>query len=244
MTMTVIIVDDESHAREVLEDHLSRLPGLLLGASFGDPLQALQQADQFPSPQLWLVDIDMPGLNGLQLAGLLPRHGASLVFTTSHRQFGPEAFELGATDYLLKPVGFERFLHMLSKLKNGNVPDPSGTGVGFLLVKTGSKGHWQKIRTEDIIYVEGAQNYVDICTAAGKITTYLTLAEVEARLEAPDFRRVHRSFLLNTAHLSCLEAAQVEMSNGHILPVGRAYRKDFQEAMLPFTLSSSRTAGS
>lgn len=225
--ISIFIIDDEQHAIDVLAAYIARTPGLSLSGSFTDPLQALEPMAERP-PALAFLDIDMPGLNGIQFAGLTGKQ-TSIVFTTSFREFGPEAFEHGAIDYLLKPIAYDRFLKCIQKIKGAgsHIPDP------FLVLKGNAKGKFHKIIPEDILYIESELHYIHIYLKnQDSLTVHLTIPEIASRLGTGEFIRIHRSFIINLKWLQAVEQNQVRISGiPALLPVGRDFREPFLERL-------------
>jgi two-component system LytT family response regulator len=221
--ISTCIIDDEQHAITLLSGFIAKTPGLSLVASFTDPLLALNAISSEP-PVVTFLDIDMPGLNGLEFAGLV-RGLTRIVFTTSFREFGPEAFDRDAADYLLKPVPYERFLKCIQKIKGaaGNGND------AFLLLKGNSKGKFHKVMPGEIIYIESELHYIHIHFRGQEpLKIHLTIPEIAARLPATDFIRIHRSFIINLKWLQAIEQNQVRMAGAPVLlPIGRDFRENF-----------------
>lgn len=232
MTLSAYLIDDEKHALDLLETYVHRTPGLTLAGSSTNPLLALEELTRATaSVDLVFMDIDMPELNGLELAGLLSA-GQQVIFTTSFREYGPEAYALSAQDYLLKPVSYERFLRCIQKVRHAAAAlTPAGHPDDSFFVKTGNKGSLQKVRPVEIIYIEAALNYMHIKTTAATIITYASIQELLERLPGSYFVRVHKSFIVNTRRISALEHGHIKMDDRSAIPLGRAFREKFFQAV-------------
>ena len=237
MKTTVYVVDDEPHAIEVLAGYIRRTPGLELRGTATQPQAALADIRQQP-PDLAFLYIDLPGITGLELAALLPAP-TRVVISTSYRQFGPEAFEHEAVDYLLKPFAYERFLAAIRKFHAQQAvhPGPFMQEEPSLLLKTGIKGKLVKIDTAHIVYIEGAQNYVRLHLASGEaVMSCLTLQDIAGRLPAAHFFRVHKSFVINLRCIRSFEQRRVILDNRQTVPVGRSFLAAFQHRLEPLLL--------
>lgn len=239
MSLSCYLIDDEYHALDILEDHIRRTPGLTLAGRTTDPLQGLEALSSGKAPDLTFIDIDMPELSGLDLAGLVNR-STTVIFTTSYREYAVEAFEKEAADYLLKPIFYERFLKCIQRVRLGlqkqNVPALSPT----LFVKTGVKGRLRGIPIEDIRYAAAALNYIEIFLPEERVLTYLTLGELMAQLPEDRFSRIHRSYLVNHRFIGTLEYSRLTLNDQTVLPVGRLYRAGFRLKMNDLVLLSKR----
>lgn len=239
MNLTTYIVDDESHAIDTIADYISRTPGLSLSGSATDPVMALALLTDNP-PQLLFLDVDMPGISGLELAALVAGK-TSVVFITSFREFGPEAFELNAIDYLLKPISYARFLLCIQKVQQQlTKTGPGAKENDYLFVKADLKGKFIKIPVPDILYIQSSLHYVDIYLPGEKITTYLTLSEAEEKLPAENFCRVHRSFIVNLKRIKAIEQSEIRLENKERIPIGRGYREEFFKKINPTFLISQK----
>lgn len=235
--MNCYIIDDEFHAIEVLERYIQRTPGLVLAGSATNPLAALNRVSETQDPMVIFLDIDMPEMNGLEVAGMLnPYH--TIIFTTSFKEYALDAFEKHAAGYLLKPISYERFAACIQKLRTKAL-----TGMAAetsIFVQTETRGKFVRIGLPDISYVSGLQNYIEIYHAGGKTVTYLTLNEMMDKLPQKDFSRIHQSHLIAHAALRIVEPGQVTLHNNVKLPVGRAYKEALQRRLAPEMLISKR----
>ncbi len=237
MTLRILIVDDEAPAR-------SKLKTLLRG--FAD-VQVTGEAEHAPAalaqvagsvPDVVFLDIEMPGMSGLELATLLP-DSVSVVFATAYHQHALAAFDLNAVDYLLKPYTAERLAESLARLRRERaLSSASGAplhdalhalqpAAGHWLVQ--QRGHLQRVAVADIEWVDAADNYVEIHTAARTFLDRVTLAEFLAKVPGRRFVRIHRSCAVNPACISALDAmargdAELTLRNGKVLRVSRRYR--------------------
>jgi two-component system LytT family response regulator len=241
MTITCFIIDDEPHAVEALSLLIRRTPGLELSGSATDPLQALAVLNAAPLPMLLFLDVDMPELNGLELAGLI-RGRCTIIFTTAYREYATEAFELQAADYLLKPFRYERFLQSILKAGKEIVARNNAGEQSYLtlFVKTGVQGKFVSVHPDEILYVSGAMNYIEIHLKDRIVMAYLTLSELLEQLPAGGFSRIHKSHFVNRQAIVSLETGQVHLLNDITLPIGRSYRAAFQEQMRPLLVLSKR----
>lgn len=228
--MNVIIVDDEPLAREVLESHLSNVPGTKHIASFSNAMEA----GEFLSKEkvdLILLDIQMPSLSGLEFVKTLSQP-PKIVFTTAYPKYAVEGFELNAVDYLVKPVSFERFYKAIQKVKNslGKTEQDQSEEEEYTYVKADKK--LQKVFFKDIYYIEGLKDYVIIKLADERIVTLQTMKSLSSKLPEKMFRRIHRSYIIN---LECIDAVYGNVVEMHIgkeekhIPIGKNYREELLE---------------
>ncbi|WDF80756.1 LytTR family DNA-binding domain-containing protein [Mucilaginibacter sp. KACC 22773] len=215
-------------------------PELELVGATTDPAGVLSSLSGDTAPMLLLVDVDMPGISGLELAGLVNSE-TSIIFITSYREFGVEAFELKAIDYLLKPVAYARFYKAIQKVmaerqgKHNVVKERAS-----FFVKGDAKEKYIKVVIDEIIYIVAALNYIEIHLVAGKVLTYLTLAEILAELPPVGFCQVHRSYIVNLKQVSAIEKSQVRLHNDRAIPIGKAYEAAFMKRLAPEFLISKR----
>lgn len=239
MNLTCYIIDDEYHSVEVLEKYVNQTPGLELIGSSTNPLIALEEICKISTPDIVLLDVDMPQLNGLDVADLLGS-ACNIIFTTSYREYAPEAFEKDAVDYLLKPINYPRFLKAVTKVRSNVTSTNQITASPFFFVKSNIKGKFNRITISDILYIENIGNYIIIHMNNEKITTYLTLMEVLSKLPAERFSRIHQSYIINHAAIQSLEYAQVRLTGDVSIPIGGTYRTRFREKIQPNLLISKR----
>jgi len=226
MTIRTYVIDDEFFAVDILKDHIRRTPGLEFTGSSTDPLKALQELSSVESPDILFLDLEMPAMTGLVLAKLLPA-ALRIVFTTSHRQFGPEAFELGAADYLLKPITYERFLACVSRIRNESISKTARVvpETFSFFVKSDMKGKLIRIIANDITYISSEQNYVNIHLATEKIKAYLTLNELLERLPENQFCQTHRSFIVNMGRVRVMEPGILRLDNHAVIDIGPKFKE-------------------
>jgi DNA-binding LytR/AlgR family response regulator len=241
MNLTIFIIDDEAHAIETLSLYVAKTEGLVLLGTATDPIGALPQLTGATPPDLVLLDVDMPGMSGLELAGLLDER-SSLIFITSFREFGVEAFELSAVDYLLKPIGYARFFQAILKVKEqlalNDVKERS-----FFFVKGDVKDRYLKIFVDKVQYITAAQNYIEIFTTDERIVTYLTLGEVLAELSPQNFFQIHRSHIISRNAIRAIEKGLLRMENGQLIRIGKTYEESFFKWLDPSFVISRRLQG-
>jgi len=225
-----MVVDDEPMALELIRGYVTKTPFLELAGSFSNPFRALTFLMN-NSIDLLFLDINMPELSGIQLLKSLPAK-PMVVFTTAYPEFGAESYEYDAVDYLLKPVKYERFLKAVNKAMDlqghasGQQPvhreqEVPSNNTGYVLIKSGTQ--MNKIRTDQILYIEGAGNYMNFYTRDKKIMTLLSMAEVLDLLPSGHFVRVHKSYIVNTDCIDVIEKHRV-IINKQSIPIGVTYR--------------------
>jgi len=240
MSLSCYVLDDEFHAVRVLEEFIQITPGLNLAGSSSLPLKALDEIARF-SPDLVFLDIDMPDINGLQMAEILTMK-TSIIFITAFKEYGAEAFEKDAIDYLLKPISYERFLRCISKAKR-SITEFINNDHGmsqYFFVKTGTKSNHVKIIIDEIQYVTSAGNYAEIFINNDKVLAYLTLSEIMDKLNPINFSRIHKSHIVNHKFIYSFDYSGVKLAEMLLLPIGRAYRADFKKKMNQSVFLSKR----
>lgn len=244
MNLTCYIVDDESYAIDVLKTFIEETPGLELSGFSTDPKQAIDEVAGSKAPDVTFVDIDMPGLSGMEFAGIAMFH-TKIVFTTSHPEYALAAFEKEAFDYLLKPIRYERFLKTVTRLKRDlrSKIMPRDTDVYFY-IKADLKGKWVRVTIAEIFYVEGALNYLIIHFAASKQMAYLTMEDITRKLPKNQFVRVHRSFIVNNDRIKVLSQGQLTLDNHAVVPLGRTYKDAVLDELDQLLLKSKRDRSS
>lgn len=237
MNLNCYIIDDEAHAIKVLKRHIENTPGLSLIGSDTNPMEAWDTlVNKKIIPDLLFLDIDMPQISGIELAGLV-KNLTTVIFTTAHPDYAVDAYETDALDYLIKPVSYERFLRSITKAKAliGNHPTVLSAREEAFYVKSGVKGKMIKIKFDDIICIEGKGNYLSIEQSQKKHLVYLSLKDMEEDLPRERFIRIHKSFIINLKRITALEGGKVVMDNHTKIDIGPSYKENlltFINAML------------
>ncbi|MBB4802769.1 DNA-binding LytR/AlgR family response regulator [Flavobacterium nitrogenifigens] len=209
-----LIVDDEPIARDIIESFIAEVPFLELKASFGESSKALVYLEE-NEIDIVFSDIEMPKFTGLEMAQSLTNPPV-IIFITAHRDFALEGFETGASDYLLKPVRFDRFLRAVNRakeylsLKKTNSVHQINSDRIFIK----SEGKLIKILLNEILYVEAQGDYLKFVINGATYTTLGTLKSMEEVLKLPMFFRVQRSFILNLEAVRSLNGNIVELIDG------------------------------
>jgi len=225
-----IIVDDEPLALDVLETYIEQMPEIELVQKCEnafEPNDALKNNDI----DLMFLDIQMPQLTGIDFLKSL-KNPPAVIFTTAYPDYAVEGFELDAVDYLLKPISLDRFMKAVNKVSAKIAqPKPDGKsteeGSDYFFVKADKK--LVKVDFDNIIYVEGLKDYVILRQEEGRVITLQTMKSLEARLPSTSFRRVHRSYIVNTTKIRAVVGNMLEViEKGQTkhLPIGKNYRED------------------
>lgn len=228
----VIIVDDEPLALDVLETYIEKIPELNLVQRCSNALEA-NEALKNHDIDLMFLDIQMPQLTGTDFLKTLSKPPL-VIFTTAYANYALEGFELNAVDYLLKPISLERFIKAVNKAleqldlqRKDNVVAVTEAGPDFIFVKADKK--LIKIKYDDIVYIEGLKDYVIIRMANSRVVTLQTMKSLEEKLPVAQFKRIHRSYIVNLDKIKAVLGNMVEvMEKGQAkhLPVGKNYRDD------------------
>ncbi len=226
MTLRCLVVDDEPLARRVLEGYIEEHPRLTLTASCKDAVEASTCLESRPVDLIFL-DINMPRLDGISFLKSLDQRPA-VVLTTAYREYAVEAFELAATDYLLKPVSLDSFLRAVGRVLRQRRPAAEAASVPAAEALPSGKSIFlkvdnliRKVRLDELLYLEAYGNYVKVFTDTGMLLTKKSLADFESLLPAEQFVKVHRSFVVAFERIEGLEGNQL-LIGGAKVPVSRA----------------------
>jgi DNA-binding LytR/AlgR family response regulator len=245
MSITCYVVDDEPGAIALMKEYIEQTPDLELVGTSLNPVEALDALTGENAPDITFIDVDMRLLSGLDLAGMVNLY-TTVVFTTAFSKYALPAFEKEAFDFLLKPITYDRFIkcitHAKRKRKQAEKKDYP-IREDFFNIKSEIKGRMVKIKLDEVIYIEGAVNYIQIHTNDGKHLTYLTMKEIEHHLPKPLFARIHRSFIINVNYVKVIERGQIKMQNGDTLTMGDYYKQRFLDLMDEHLIKTDRSPG-
>jgi two-component system, LytTR family, response regulator len=243
----IIIIDDETPAREIIKHYLKEVDSVEVIAECADGFSGLKSISLM-KPDLVFLDIQMPRLTGIELVEVLTEK-PKIIFTTAYDQFAIKAFELNAVDYLMKPFQKIRFLEAVKKaidnIRTGtgnNVPasqllakkpEPS-TPVNRIVVRKGNAINL--IPVEQIRYVEAQDDYVMIYHSAGKALKQQTMKFYEENLPKNNFVRIHRSYIVKIEEINRIEPYTKDnyvavLHSGDKLPVSRTGYKHLKEEL-------------
>jgi two-component system LytT family response regulator len=230
MAVRCIAIDDEPLALKQIGSYISKTPFLELSAAFRSALDAMEYLAH-NTVDILFVDINMPDLSGLDFVKSLSAKPL-IVFTTAHSDYAIDGFRVDATDFLLKPFGYNEFLAAVNKARarmemKAARPAPENPGNDHIFVKSEYK--LVRINLADIDYIESMHEYVRIHLSSGKpVMTLLSLKAIEEQLPAPGFLRVHRSYIVNSSKIKIIERNRIVFDKVHI-PVSDQYKQAFQE---------------
>lgn len=214
-----IIIDDEPLGRDLVESFAKEVSYLNILGIFENPLTALSFLEENPV-DLVFSDIEMPKINGLDFLRTL-ENPPVFIFITAYREFALDGFDTGATDYLVKPVRFDRFLKAVQKAKNHidlkRNSSNSQNENDKIFIK--SEGKIIKILLAEILYIEAQGDYLNVMTTSEIYSTQMTLTSMEENLQNKKFFRTQRSFILNLEFVRSIQGNMVELLNGKSISV-------------------------
>ncbi|MDE5685676.1 MAG: LytTR family DNA-binding domain-containing protein [Paramuribaculum sp.] len=221
------VIDDEPLAAQLINSYILRTPYLEDGGIFSSAQEAVKKVIDGDFDLIFL-DINLPQLNGLEFARIVPPT-TRVIFTTAYDNYAVESFKVNALDYLLKPISYEEF----SKSASRALQQLSGMTVGqkrremdSIIVKSEYK--LIQIPIDDILYIEGLKDYVKICTENGTVMTLMNIKALERSLPGDKFMRVHRSFIVNMRRITVIERNRIVFGTTYI-PVSESYKQAFSD---------------
>lgn len=231
MKLNCLIVDDEPIAQQILEKYINQMDALQLVGKCSNAFEALNVLHREKIDMLFL-DIKMPSLTGLDLLKTL-QNPPKVILTTAFSEFGAESYEYGVSDYLLKPISFERFLKAVNKILIPQYTPLSAAETEeraeeptFIFFKADKKIH--KYYFKDILFVEGSGNYVKIHTLNEKPLMVLDkLTVLQEKIPAKQFIRVHKSFIVNILHIQKIEGNMINVKD-KIIPISATFKPNLE----------------
>ena len=242
--LSCIIVDDEPLAVKLLESFVAKTPGLRLVGSFTDSVEAVNAVKE-QSPDLLFLDIQMPDLNGMELARMIPA-ATRVIFTTAFKEYAFESYEVSALDFLLKPIRYNKFLAAVEKAKSwmthtGRTPDlspispispsrdsaPMAQQPTSLFIRV--DGELRNVAIDSIVYVSGMKDYVMFYLdgESKPLISHLTMKAVESMLPAGKFLRVHRSYIVAVDKIRKVDRNDCIYIGEEIIHVPEGYQPAF-----------------
>lgn len=241
--MTILkccVIDDEPLASQLIASYIEKTPFTQLVGTYSSAQEAIKtildnQVD------LVFLDIEMPQLNGLEFAKIIPPT-TRIIFTTAYDQYAIQGFKVDALDYLLKPISYEDFLASANKAQRWIEIQRNSSSQGstrdYVIVK--SEYRLVQIPTSDILFIEGLKDYVKIYTVDEQksIMTLMNMKTLEQSLPST-FMRVHRSFIVNTTKIKIIERNRIVFGNKYI-PISDSYKQAFSDYVASHLLSQNR----
>jgi DNA-binding LytR/AlgR family response regulator len=233
MKYQCLVVDDEPIAQQILEKYSKQIDALHLVGKCSNAIEAMNMLHQEPIDILFL-DINMPSLSGLDMLKTL-EHPPKIILTTAYSEFGVESYDYGVTDYLLKPISFDRFLKAVNKILMPNNTEylQSSSKVKaivdstFIFLKSDKKIH--KYYYADILFIEGSGNYIKVHSQNEKPLMVLDkLAEIQEKLPQRKFLRVHKSFIVNVSQIQKIEGNRLLIKD-NLIPISSTYKHNLVE---------------
>lgn len=231
MNIACLIVDDEAAARHGLTADLEEISFIEAKGSAANAFEAIERIAAY-SPDLVFLDIEMPGLSGIDFLKLL-NPSPMVIITTAYPQFALDGFELGVIDYLVKPISQRRLRAACEKAQERHLlrkqAPARDNGDNYCYLKC--DGVFEKIAYDDILYIEAANNYVLVHTRTRRHMTYSSLKNIAVRLPGNQFVRVHKSFIVGRDHITQIKNNEVFV--GQIgIPLSRNFKTSFHERVI------------
>lgn len=233
--MKCVIIDDEPLAVDLIKEFVSKVESLELVHTFNNAIDAISIINQ-SNVDLIFLDIEMPHFSGIDFLNAIDKKPL-VIFTTAYENYAVEGFNLGAVDYLVKPIPFNRFLKSVTRAQQLFNPQNIATQSNpitapeiehdFMFVRAEYEN--VKINFADILYIEGLKDYVKIYTADNKyILTLISLIKLETILCNKGFSRIHRSYIINIKHVKSIQKNKVIIADKRI-PISESYKNSFFE---------------
>ena len=232
MNLNCVIIDDEPLAQELLKSYVEKTPILNLIGVYSNPILAMKDLVGKGTIHLMFLDIQMPGLNGLEYSKLVDSQ-TRIVFTTAFSQYAVDSYKVNALDYLLKPISYTDFMQSVNKavkwfemLEKCKHPSESlSTDPEYIYVKSDYK--LVQIPLNQILYVEGLKDYIKIHLEGESkaVLSLLSMKVMEERLPSDRFIRVHRSFIVQKSKIKVIDRGRI-VFNKEYIPVSDSYKQE------------------
>ena len=220
--ISCIITDDEPFARKGLQGYVEKIDFLDLRGTCEDALQLSNMLQQQPVELLFL-DIQMPHITGVEFLRAL-RNPPKVIFTTAFEHYAIQGFELDVMDYLLKPISYDRFLKAAWKARDYfAIREQPQNAVSYIFVK--SSGKLEKITFDDILFIEGMENYVAIYLENKKIITHATIKSLLEKLPGNQFIQSHKSYVVAMDKIDSIEGNTLHVQSYQV-PVSKYLREE------------------
>ncbi len=214
-----VIIEDEPKAIELLQGYIEKIPFLHCINSFRNPIEALVYLEEH-AVDLIFLDINMPQLSGMSLLKTL-KNPPEIILTTAYSEYAVESYEYKVTDYLLKPIAFDRFLKAVLKLKEtDNTEKKSKSSRGSIYIKSGHQQY--KVNPNDILYLQKDGNYITYYTSGKNILARQSAKEA-LEILGNRFVQIHKSTIVNLDHIASFDTTSV-IINTTKLSIGQSYK--------------------
>jgi DNA-binding LytR/AlgR family response regulator len=220
-----VTIDDEPLARECIVNYIHQIDFLASVGTGNNPLELIKLSSE-QKIDLVFLDIQMPVINGIEFLKMTT-NPPMVIITTAYPSYALESFQLDVLDYLVKPITFSRFFKAVTKAKDyhqllirSQTGDQSKTEPDYFFIKCDYK--YERIYFDEILYIQALQNYITIFTSKGKYITLLSLKNVEEKLDAKSFIRVHKSFIVSVSKIEAIENSEISIQS-HRIPLSRNY---------------------
>jgi DNA-binding LytR/AlgR family response regulator len=237
--MTCLAIDDEPLALDLLEDNIKKIPFLKLLKKCSNALEANEFLQSQPVDLLFL-DIQMPGLTGIQFLQGLSKTPPLVIFITAYEQYALEGYSLDVIDYLLKPVSFERFLKAVNKAHDkfmaSRTPVVATPSAAYMFVN--SEYNLVRIDFAEVAYIEGLKDYVKIflMSATRPVITRMSMKSLEEILPGDQFVRVHKSFIVSISKITSIRKGRIALLKEQI-PISEHDRENLYRFIDPKNLA-------
>jgi len=234
MSLKCIVIDDQQYAIDAMVRYIGDMPNMVVIKTFTKPLVALESISIADEIDFIFLDIEMPGISGLELAKSLRGKTRFLVFTTSHDKHALTAFQLQANQYLLKPISFAKFaltVNAILKTAAINTLALPTQQNQLQFIKAEYKNTFHYIDPSEILYVQAAKNYVIINTDHEQFVTHVGLNNIENALATKDFIRISKSYIIAKNAIKKIEGNSIKLRNSETLQIGRTYKPTFVNFM-------------
>lgn len=233
MKIKCVITDDEPIARKGLRGYIEKIDFLALTGECENALQLNELLKQ-EQPELLFMDIEMPYVNGIDfLSGI--QNPPKVIITSAYEQYALKGYELNVTDYLLKPISFDRFLKAVNKVYELMEKEQESALEPYLFVKTDKL--LKKVKINDILFIESMGNYILIHTPTSREITYSPLKNLLEFLPDHQFIQVHRSYIVQTSKVQAIEGNMLILGT-HKIPIARNLRDNVLNVLLKDKLIS------
>ncbi|BDS10720.1 LytR/AlgR family response regulator transcription factor [Aureispira anguillae] len=226
--MNCIIIEDQPPAQRILKKYIKDVGSLTLKATFLDAIEAIEYLKS-ERVDLVFLDIHLPKISGIDFLKIMSQPPL-IILTTAFQDYALESYEFDVVDYLLKPFSFQRFVKAITKAAERNTlmsskitTEPTAVLKKELFIKSGYE-HF-KVVIDDIIYIKSDADYSEIFVGNKKYLSPKPLRYWEENLQAHQFTRIHKSYIMNGSKIDKITATQIFLFGGIVLPIGRAYKE-------------------